>query len=204
MADLIPVLVGIKGLAEGEIYPLPSGGELVLGRSRLCSVSYQRFRRFLSLSPDEQKLRDSYNSAVSRRHLLIRATGVGAKVTLENLSKGGSWCDDQRFDGLREVDLAQRGVVLRLGQAVETFQLALLDRVAIEAQLARLGTPRQPPAPLPGVPDPVEDPTPEQNQAQPSGALTPNPVQSPRPAAGNQHPPTPPTPPPDLEASRYL
>jgi hypothetical protein len=202
MADLIPVLIGTKGLADGEVYPLPSAGELVLGRSRLCSVSFQRFRRFLSLSADEQKLRDSYNSAVSRRHLLIRATGVGRRVTLENLSKGGSWCDDQRFDGLREVDLAQRAVVLRLGQAVETFQLTLLDRAAVAALLARLGTPLPPlPAPQPGVPDPVEDPTPEQNQAQPSGALTPNPGHAQRSDAARLRPPTPP---PDLEASRYV
>jgi hypothetical protein len=197
MADLIPVLIGTKGLAEGEVFPLPSGGELVLGRSRLCSVSFQRFRRFLSLSADEQKLRDSYNSAVSRRHLLIRATGVGAKVTLENLSKGGSWCDDQRFDGIREVDLAKRAVVLRLGQAVETFQLSLLDRVAAEGLLAKLGTPRPLPAPQPGVPDPVEDPTPQQNLVPPTDALTPNPVNTPR--SGSKK-----LPPPDLEASRYL
>ncbi len=202
MAELIPVLIGTKGLAEGEVYPLPVGGELVLGRSRLCSVSFQRFRRFLSLSPDEQKLRDSYNSAVSRRHLLIRPTGVGARVTLENLSKGGSWCDDQRFDGIREVDLSQRAVVLRLGQAVETFQLTLLDRAAVEGLLARLGAPRlAPPAPQPGVPDPVEDPTPQQNLVPPTGALTPNPGHTPRSGSARLRPPTPP---PDLEASRYL
>ncbi len=200
MTDLIPVLLGTKGLAEGEVFALPAAGELVLGRSRQCSVSFQRFRRFLNLSADEQKLRDSYNSAVSRRHLLIRPVG-GSTVVLENLSKGGSWIDEQRFDGIREVDLAQRAVTVRLGQAVETFQLTLLERVAVEVLLAKLGSPRPAPVPLPGVPDPVEDPTPQQNLVPPTGALTPNPGHTPRSGTRKLREPTPP---PDLEASRYL
>jgi hypothetical protein len=197
MSELIPVLIGTKGLAEGEVFPLGLDGELVVGRSRGCSVSFQRFRRFLSLPPGEQALRDSYNSAVSRRHLVLRSHGM--LVTLENLSRGGSWCDDKPFSTTIEVDLSKKAVVLRLGQASETFQLALLDRTAVNALVAKLGSLRPPPAPLPGVPDPVEDPTPQQNLVPYTDALTPRPV---------HHPLTPPqrphTPPPDLEQSRYL
>jgi hypothetical protein len=92
-------------------------------------------------------------------------------------------------------------VVLRLGQAVETFQLSLLDRVAVEGLLAKLSPSRPVPAPLPGVPDPVEDPTPQQNLVPPTDALTPKPGRTPRSGSSRLRQPTPP---PDLEASRYL
>jgi hypothetical protein len=199
MSELIPVLLGTKGLAEGEIFPLGLEGELVVGRSRSCSVSFQRFRRFLNLPPSEQALRDSYNSAVSRRHLVLRSRGT--VITLENLSKGGSWCDDKPFSGLLEIDLSKKAVLLRLGQASETFQLTLLDKSTVDSLISHLGSPRPVPVPLPGVPDPVEDPTPQQNLVPHTGALTPRPIHHPPPKAPTDRPHTPP---PDLEQSRYL
>jgi len=204
MSEMIPVLIGTKGLAEGEVFPLGLAGELVLGRSRSCSVSFQRFRRYVSLPPGEQMLRDSYNAAVSRRHLVLRSTG--ATVTLENLSAGGSWCNDERFTTTLVVDLTKGAVVLRLGLAAEAFQLTLLDQGVVAGLVARLSALRPLPAPLPGVPDPVEDPTPQQNPVTNTGALTPRPGHSPAPswrhntpAPGRQH-----TPPPESEPSRYV
>jgi hypothetical protein len=231
MSDLIPVLIGTHGLADGEVFMLGDHADLVIGRSRSCEVSFQRFRRFLGLSPSEQKLRDSYNAAVSRRHLRIRT--VGTKAILENLSSGGSFCNDARFDTVHEVDLANGPVSLRLGQASEVFKLTLLARANVEAMLAQ--QPKQPGTgsfakPQPGVPDPVEDPTPRENpelgmpdaptpipaeEAKPLAATIPmeppaKPVTPPpRPVTPPPQAPAPPKPadrpePPDLEQSIYL
>lgn len=225
MSDLIPVLIGTHGLADGEVFMLGDHADLVIGRSRSCEVSFQRFRRFLGLTPSEQKLRDSYNAAVSRRHLRIRT--VGTRAILENLSSGGSFCNDARFDAVHEVDLAKGPVSLRLGQASEVFKLTLLARASVETMLAQ--QPQQPGTasftkPQPGVPDPVEDPTPRATpelgtpdaptpmpaeDAKPLAATIPMEPPAPRPKTPPPQAPAPPKPPdrpepPDLEQSIYL
>jgi hypothetical protein len=75
----------------------------------------------------------------------------------------------------------------------------------VAALVAKLSSIRPLPVPLPGVPDPVEDPTPQQNPVPYTSALTPRPGHSPAPtvlphtpALGRQH-----TPPPESEPSRH-
>ncbi len=172
MTQLIPVLTCAGGLGDGEFFVLGDRADVVIGRSRTCDISFQRFRKFLALPEMERKQRDDFNSAVSRRHLRIIISG--SKVTAENLSSAGSFCNEVRFDSTREHDLKDGPLQLRLGQAEEKFKISLLTPEQVEALVAPTqmpmgrgrGEPRTDNLPLPFA----EDPTPAANPA-----LTPSP-----------------------------
>ena len=87
MANLVAVMIGHRGLAEGEFHQLGPRCDLVLGRSRECQISFQRFRTFLGMSDEERRLRDHYNHAVSRRHLRIVVDGTTVFVGSQNSMK---------------------------------------------------------------------------------------------------------------------
>lgn len=159
----IPVLIGLSGLATGEVFKLGHAADLLMGRSRECQVSFQRFRAWLALSEIERRLRDHFNSAVSRKHL--RVLTHGNLLTLENLSATGTAVDNQPLEGRRSYDLTQGPVLIRLGNAEERFRVELMDEGEVDRRLAAL-----PPIDvhrIPGVPNPAEDPTPMANPTLP-------------------------------------
>lgn len=160
---LTPVLLGLSGLATGEVVALGPAADLLIGRSRECQISFQRFRAWLALSEIERRLRDHFNSAVSRKHL--RVLTHGNLLTLENLSSTGTQVDNQPLEGRRSYDLTRAPVLLRLGNAEERFRIELMEEAELQRRLAAL--PPIDPQRLPGVPGMAEDPTPQANPTLP-------------------------------------
>ena len=157
------VLIGLSGLATGEVFALGPAADLLMGRSRECQISFQRFRAWLALSEIERRLRDHFNSAVSRKHL--RFITHGSLLTLENLSSTGTMVDNVALEGRRSFDLSQAPVVIRLGNAEERFRAEMMEEAELMRRLAAL-----PPIDLhrlPGVPGPIDDPTPQANPTLP-------------------------------------
>lgn len=167
MANLVAVMIGHRGLAEGEFHLLGPRCTLTLGRSRECEISFQRFRAFLAMSEEERRLRDHYNHAVSRRHLRIAVDGT--RLRLEDLSSVGSKANGEKLSGARDFDLIQGPVTATLGQAEEAFEFTLMEYTDAQARLARLGPQAEPhPHRMPGVPGMAEDPTPKSHPALPT------------------------------------
>jgi len=159
----IPVIVGLSGLATGEVFKLGPAADLNMGRSRECQISFQRFHAWLALSEIERRLRDHYNSAVSRKHLHLLTQG--SLLTVENLSSTGTTIDNLALEGRRTYDLTQAPVLIRLGNAEERFRAELMDEAEVNRRLAAL-----PPIDLHrfmGVPNPADDPTPMSNPTLP-------------------------------------
>lgn len=160
----IPVILGLSGLATGEVFKLGLAADVLMGRSRECPISFQHFRAWLALSEIERRMRDHFNSAVSRKHL--RLITSGSLLTIENLSSTGSTIDNLPLEGRRSYDLAHGAVVLRLGNAEERFRAEVMDEAEADRRIAAL------PAivelhRLTGVPFPVDDPTPKGNPTLP-------------------------------------
>ncbi len=153
MGTPVPVLIGVEGLAAGEPFVLTYDTPVTIGRSRECEVSMQKLHQYLALSESERATCKQIN-AVSRKHLRLSVSGTLAR--LENLSPNGSWCDEARFDQVKEVDLKAGRVVLRVSPT-ETFALMILDsqdleRLLAKTQLIQLPSTRpEPPQTLPGV-----------------------------------------------------
>ncbi|MBA3700134.1 MAG: FHA domain-containing protein [Planctomycetes bacterium] len=159
----IPVIVGLSGLATGEVFKLGPAADLVMGRSRECQISFQRFRAWLALSEIERRLRDHFNSAVSRKHL--RLLTQGSVLTAENLSSTGTIIDNLALEGQRSYDLVKGPVLVRLGSAEERFRIELMEEAEVDRRIAAL--PAIDPHRIPGVPNPAEDPTPMGNPTLP-------------------------------------
>jgi hypothetical protein len=164
MVREIPVLRGLNELATGELFKLGTQCDVMMGRSRSCGISYQRFRRWLTLSENERHIRDHFNSAVSRKHLHISTQG--SLLTLENFSGTGTKVNGETLITKQTYDLARMKVTLQLGSADEVFRIELMDEGQADAYLATL-PPIADPTRLPGVPDPVEEATPKQNRVLP-------------------------------------
>lgn len=160
MPTLVPVMLGTAGLALGEVFKLGPQADLIIGRSRGCEISFQRFRPYLALSDSEQRIRDQFNSAVSRRHLRVVTSGTVLK--LGNLSSAGCRANGEAFSDTREFDLALSPVTIQLGQSSELFRAELLDESAVDALIAALPVIREVNL-MPGVPDFGEDATPRGN-----------------------------------------
>lgn len=159
----VPVLSGLSGLATGEVFKLGTAADVLMGRSRECQISFQRFRAWLALSETERRLRDHFNSAVSRKHL--RLLTQGSVLTAQNLSSTGTVIDNLALEGSRSYDLAKGPLLLRLGSAEERFRIELMDEAEADRRLAAL--PAIDPHRIPGVPNPAEDPTPLANPTLP-------------------------------------
>jgi FHA domain len=164
MASSVIVLKGLTDLARGELYILNDHTDVLLGRSRDCGISYQRFRQWLALSESERRLRDHYNNAVSRKHLTLRADGHNLRLT--NLSSCGTLANNILLTQETSYDLRKGSVTIRLGLASELFSAELMDATAAHNAIAQLA-PLIDDHRLPGVPDPAEDPTPKQNRVLP-------------------------------------
>lgn len=158
-----PVLIGLSGLATGEVFKLGPAADVLMGRSRDCQISFQRFRAWLALTEIERRLRDHFNSAVSRKHL--RLITHGTLLTAENLSSTGTMIDNLALEGRRSYELAQSPVLMRLGSAEERFRIELMDEAEVDRRIASL--PVVDHHRLPGVPSPADDPTPMANPTLP-------------------------------------
>jgi ferredoxin len=135
------VLIGLTDIAAGEIHLLGPCADVVIGRSRACDISTQRFHRYLGMSAEQRLQRRNQDHAISRRHL--RITSDGSWIRLENLSLQGTYCAGQRFDRVLEIDLALASVELRLGGPDgPSFRLTVLDAAEVAGQpLAPSGAP---------------------------------------------------------------
>ncbi len=164
MARDIPVVRGISGLALGELFILGDAADVLMGRSRSCGISFQRFRPWLALSEVEQRLRDHFNSAVSRKHLHIVTRG--SLLTLENLSSTGTSVNGAFLEKSHDYDLSRGPLIVVLGMAPEQFVIELMNEDEANRYLATLPAVAEPTR-QPGVPDPVEAPTPLNNRVLP-------------------------------------
>lgn len=124
MPDLVPVLIGVAGLVDGEVFTLPAdGSEVVVGRSRSCAVSLRKTAAYLR-SPNSARDQDHDFNTVSRRHL--RLTVSGTLATVEDISSNGTLLDGQPLEEPRQVDLAASPCLLRLGTR-EQLELRLVE-----------------------------------------------------------------------------
>ena len=164
MPAAIPVIIGLSGLATGEVFKLGPAVDVLMGRSRECPISFQHFRAWLALSEIERRMRDHFNSAVSRKHL--RLITSGSLLTIENLSSTGTMIDNQPLEGRRTYDLANGALVLRLGNAEERFRVEMMDESEADRRIAALPVVAEPHR-MTGVPSPADDPTPQGNPTLP-------------------------------------
>ena len=108
-----PVLVGIRGVAEGEVFALEYGRSLVIGRSRDCDVSLRNCRRWVEAEEKgEQPLPTA--KTVSRKHVKITCNDPQS-VELEDLSSNGTFVDGKRIDRLVLTDVQETPHELVLG-----------------------------------------------------------------------------------------
>lgn len=158
-----PVIIGLSGLATGEVFKLGPAADLLMGRSRECQISFQRFRAWLALSEIERRLRDHFNSAVSRKHL--RLLTYGGVLTAENLSSTGTMIDQVALEGRQSYDLTRGPLLIRLGSAEERFRVELMEEAEVDRRVADLPVIDQ--HRMTGVPSPADDPTPMANPTLP-------------------------------------
>ena len=102
------MLEGIRGAAKGFSLRL-NPGEALIGRSRSCGLSLFRV--------------SAACRSVSKCHAALRLA-VDGRLEIEDLSRHGTFLDDDRIDTAILTDLAHRSHSLRLGRAV-TFRLLL-------------------------------------------------------------------------------
>jgi pSer/pThr/pTyr-binding forkhead associated (FHA) protein len=139
MSTLVPALFGTAGLVSGEVFRLPEGAEVVIGRSRSCPVSFRRIGGYLRANPAIRDNDHDFNT-VSRRHL--RLTVQKGVASIEDLSTNGSFYNGEGITQPLTVDLNRGPCSLRLGTR-ETMELALVEaddpRLAGKDPVATLG-----------------------------------------------------------------
>jgi len=122
MSDKVPVLIGVAGLVDGEVFPLAEGQGVVVGRSRSCPISLRRVSNYLRSASATRDNDHDFNT-VSRRHVKVTvAEGVAA---IEDLSTNGTFCNGEQLTGSTRIDLGKGGMALRLGTR-EQFELSLM------------------------------------------------------------------------------
>ena len=124
MSELVPALIGSAGMADGEVYVLADGIEVVIGRSRSCPISLRRTANYLRASPTARDNDHDFNT-VSRRHVRVLVTGT--KVDLEDLSSNGTFVGSETLSGRMTVDLSEGPCSVRLGTR-ERFDLQLVAK----------------------------------------------------------------------------
>jgi len=120
MAGGMLLVVGVDGMVEGEVFRVPAGSQVVVGRSRSCDISLRKCLKYLSLDPEE-RARNKHFQTVSRQHLQI-SVERGDHIELENLGANGSTVDGEPLEKLTITDLAERPRELVLGTK-EKFRL---------------------------------------------------------------------------------
>jgi pSer/pThr/pTyr-binding forkhead associated (FHA) protein len=115
-----PVLVGIRGVVEGEVFELEYGRSLVIGRSRECDVSLRDCPRWIELE-QAGNLPDDGARTVSRKHLKITYHDASS-IEIEDLSSNGTFVDGKRIDRMVVTDVKETPHEVVLG-AGEGFRL---------------------------------------------------------------------------------
>lgn len=120
MAGGMLLVVGVDGMVEGEVFRVPAGSQVVVGRSRSCDISLRKCLKYLSLDPEE-RARNKHFQTVSRQHLQISVERPD-HIEIENLGANGSTLDGVPLDTIIITDLAAAPRELVLGTK-EKFRL---------------------------------------------------------------------------------
>ncbi len=108
-----PVLVGIRGVAQGEVFPLMAGKATVIGRSRSCDISLKNGKR-LEEAEKAGEVSEETSKTVSRKHLKLIFENAGS-IELEDLSSNGTFVDGKRIDRLVITDAREKTHEIQLG-----------------------------------------------------------------------------------------
>ena len=87
MANQGPVLTGIAGVVEEEVFHLEYGKSVTIGRSRACDISLRNCKRWLELE-ETGEIPEESSKTVSRKHLKITFHNADS-IELEDLSSNG-------------------------------------------------------------------------------------------------------------------
>ena len=120
MAGGMLLVVGVDGMVEGEVFRVPLGSQVVVGRSRSCDISLRKCLKYLSLDPEE-RARNKHFQTVSRQHLQISVERPD-HIELENLGANGSTFDGKPVEKMIVTDLPGNPRELILGTK-EKFRL---------------------------------------------------------------------------------
>ena len=85
----VPTLIGIEGLVKGEVYPLDSGNEIIVGRSRSCDISLRKLDSYRSMAAEDRDKDHDFNT-VSRSHIRIQVLKEN-RVRFEDISTNGTY-----------------------------------------------------------------------------------------------------------------
>lgn len=113
-------LTGISGYLAGATRDVPSGSELVVGRSRSCGLSLRKSPAWTTQGKTEKEAPAAFRS-VSRRHARLKVLGEG-RIEITGLGANGTFLDGVRIDTVLVTDLAKRSRELRIARA-ETLTL---------------------------------------------------------------------------------
>ena len=107
------VMIGIDGMVEGETFRVPTGSQVVVGRSRSCDISLRKCLKYLSLDPEERQ-RNKHFQTVSRQHLQVSVESP-THIELESLGANGTLLDTKPIEKITLTDLPERSHELVLG-----------------------------------------------------------------------------------------
>ena len=120
MSTQCPVLIGVSGIVQGEMFPLEYGKSVVIGRSRSCDISLRNCKRWLE-AEQAGELSEESAKTVSRKHLKISFYNAQS-IELEDLSSNGTFVDGKRIDRFVVTDVKETAHEIQLG-AGEKFRL---------------------------------------------------------------------------------
>ena len=113
MANQGPVLIGIAGIVEGEVFPLEYGKSVIIGRSRMCDISLRNCKRWLDLEETGEVPEES-SKTVSRKHVKITFHNADS-IELEDLSSNGTYVDGSRIDRMVITDIREAPHEVQMG-----------------------------------------------------------------------------------------
>jgi len=113
MANQGPVLTGIAGVVEEEVFRLEYGKSVTIGRSRACDISLRNCKRWLELE-ETGEIPEESSKTVSRKHLKITFHNADS-IELEDLSSNGTYVDGSRIDRLVITDIREAPHEVQMG-----------------------------------------------------------------------------------------
>ena len=113
MANQGPVLTGIAGVVEEEVFHLEYGKSVTIGRSRACDISLRNCKRWIELEETGEVPEESAKT-VSRKHLKITFHNADS-IELEDLSSNGTYVDGIRIDRLVITDIREAPHEVQMG-----------------------------------------------------------------------------------------
>jgi len=120
MAGGMLLVVGVDGMVEGEVFRVPAGSQVVIGRSRSCDISLRKCLKYLSLDPEE-RARNKHFQTVSRQHLQVSVERPDC-IELECLGANGCTMDGVPLEKAILTDLPAKPRTIVLGTK-ETIRL---------------------------------------------------------------------------------